>query len=117
MSINEEERMIRRRVSSCKSRAKKKGIEFNLTPEYLMKLAENHCPITNIPMEFKTKYAWHDKSAPVLVRKDYDLGFIETNMAWVIKEVHLQRLGFLSANKKQRIKLEEMFGLTARLYC
>ena len=80
-----EEQYLRRKISSSRSTAKKraelKGLDFNLTTDYLFKIfpKDHRCPV------FKTKMEWlGDKlSSPSIDRIIPDLGYVEGNVAYI----------------------------------
>jgi len=80
---------------SIKSGASKRGIEFNLSPEFLWQLYENQkgfCALTDVPIVLvkkinKTNPDWSIITAS-LDRKDSTLGYLEDNVWWVHKRVN-----------------------------
>lgn len=62
-----------------KSRTKKRGIEFTITPEDIR--IPERCPLLDIPLEFGTNK--HKDASPSLDRLDNSKGYVPGNV-WVI---------------------------------
>ncbi len=82
---NDASRKIIQMHLSAKSRAKKKGLEFDVTPNDLLELYVERCPILNIKLNWKggrsRKGATFD--SPSLDRKIPSLGYVKDNL-WII---------------------------------
>ena len=73
---------IRETRRGAKGRAKKKGMEFNVSVEYLKSIFpdDNFCPIFGTEMSFGNTSKWKSAS---LDRIDTDEGYIEGNVQWI----------------------------------
>ncbi len=72
-------------------RAKRRGLEFNITIEYAWRLYEKQggrCALTGVPLEFG---GWHKRPTASLDRLDNAQGYIEGNIQWVHKSVNIMR--------------------------
>lgn len=77
------------KVTQIKDGAHRRGIEFNVTAEYLWSVWEKQgglCAYTGLPIALNTP-----KSAS-LDRKDSSIGYIEGNVHWVLWEVNRMKL-------------------------
>lgn len=63
-----------------KSESKKKGLDFNLTPEYLKEIYTGVCPVYNVPFVMFEKT---HPNCPTLDRIDASKGYIQGNVAWI----------------------------------
>ncbi|NBR25317.1 MAG: hypothetical protein EBU08_16375 [Micrococcales bacterium] len=73
--------LISKRLDSARGRAKKEGLPFDLTAEYITSIwpAENKCPIFNTP--FKTARLGESRDAsPSLERIDPAKGYVQGNI-------------------------------------
>lgn len=74
-----------------KSGAKYRGIEFNLSKEYLWDLylkQERKCALTGVEIRFGRVYHRHETTAS-LDRIDSNIGYIEGNVQWVLKDINM----------------------------
>jgi len=62
---------------NAKNRAKKKGLPFNLTKDYLSSIMSNTCPVLNIQMEFGKV---NRETSPSLDRIIPELGYVRGNV-------------------------------------
>lgn len=102
---------------AIKTSAKKRGIDFNVSREYLWKLfleQDRRCAYTNIEIEFaQTRYDYcHGKTTASLDRKDNTKGYIEGNVQWVHKKVNqikmdLTEMEFINFCKKVAEKFKD----------
>lgn len=65
-----------------KSECKRKGIEYNLTPEYLESIWTGVCPIFNVPIEIASHGRGSHHSAH-LDRLDPNKGYVIGNVSWI----------------------------------
>lgn len=88
MRLNHEWRKANPFRSTCtraKARAKKKGIAFNLTPEYLESIDRQECPYLEIPIRFSEGGRGEGITIPdgkSLDRIDSCQGYVEGNVVW-----------------------------------
>lgn len=105
----DKERLIRKRYSAAKSRAKKQELEFNIELQDLYDVAEAKCPITNFDLGYSLRNQ-HPQAKPILVRCDCTKGFTKDNMTWVSRIAHLQHKGLIEAHGKRYSQLTSFFG-------
>lgn len=80
-----------------KNQAKLRGIEFNLTSEYLQTLLDNQkflCGLSGLPLILNTALQTKEDrkiNTASLDRKDSDLGYIVGNVMWVHKKVNYMK--------------------------
>lgn len=78
--------------NSAKSRAKKKELDFNITPEDLLELyyqQDGKCAITNLKMEFKTGPRHRANTFIVsLDRKNSEKGYTKDNIQFLCWQVN-----------------------------
>jgi hypothetical protein len=67
---------------SKKSECKKKGLEYNLTPEYLESIWTGKCPIFGYDLHYASKGMGSHQSAH-LDRLDPNKGYIVGNVCWI----------------------------------
>lgn len=83
---NDIEFYIKRRVLKLKSDCKRKGIEFNLTKEFLYNLWKKQngkCFYTNLEMNNSLKQkGFQSWNSPSLDRLNPDKGYVENNVVW-----------------------------------
>ena len=71
-------------MSNAKARAKKNGLEFNLTPEYLHSIIPNLCPVLGIPLDLTTDQSKADIGHRATIdRIDNNKGYVEGNVVIV----------------------------------
>jgi hypothetical protein len=75
-------------LKSVASTAKKKGLSFNLTQEYLESIFTFRCALTGVPFHVETVVGYGSGNAhpmiPSLDRIDPKEGYIEGNVRWVL---------------------------------
>ena len=77
--------IFKEKALAAKARAKRQGLEFNLTAEYLESIDRDTCPYLEIPIKFyksgqgKKGFAIDGKS---LDRITPELGYVEGNVIW-----------------------------------
>ena len=82
-AVSTKQGKIKSMLQHIKVRAKKKGIDFNLTLEHLICIAPNECPV------FRTAFVWDvpkgfaSSDSPSLDRIDPALGYIDGNVQWL----------------------------------
>lgn len=108
----EKEKFIRRRLSSARGRAKRKGTEFDIDYEYLDSIAVVLHLQTGFKLEYSTELDRKNMGKPTLVRLNCTLGFIKGNMAWVPRIYHLQQIGFIDSSGRRKDDLDDDFGGT-----
>ena len=89
-------------VAAAKSRAKRKGLPFNITPEYMVELFSKQsglCYFSNIPMKREEGLQIY---SPSIDKLDPDRGYVKDNVAWVIYGVN---------SFKQNLKESEFMAL------
>lgn len=72
-------------------RAKRRGLEFNITIQYAWELyerQEGRCALTGVPISFGR---WHKQPTASLDRIDNEKGYVEGNLQWVHKSVNIMR--------------------------
>lgn len=75
---------LRRLCTDAKKRAKKQGVPFALTPEYLESLVVSHCPITLAPIDWEKKEVVNGNAGPNSASLDKiipELGYVPGNCA------------------------------------
>lgn len=65
-----------------KSECKRKGIEYNLTPEYLESIWTGVCPIFNVPIE-RASHGRGSHHSAHLDRLDPNKGYVIGNVSWI----------------------------------
>lgn len=96
---------------NAKNRAKKKGLPFDLTKEYLESIMVKECPVLGIPMEF----GGHNReTSPSLDRIIPELGYVKSNVIIISNKANAIKN---SASAKEILKvaqwLEEQLSTTA----
>lgn len=66
-----------------KSECKRKGIEYNLIPEYLESIWTGICPIFNIPIEKASQGQGSHLHSAHLDRLDPNKGYVIGNVSWI----------------------------------
>lgn len=82
------------RFWKTRSTARKRGLEFNLTMDYLddlFRTQERKCPYTGWTLTFATTCRSYDGTAS-LDRIDSSKGYVKGNVQWVHKHVNLMKL-------------------------
>ena len=90
---NNKDKFIQRRLKSKQYYAKHKNLEFNIDHDYLVSIQTDRCPISGLRLDWSDPH-WKKKNVPILVRIDHHKGFVEGNLEWIAREVHMRRLGF-----------------------
>ena len=65
-----------------KSECKRKGVEFNLTPEYLESIWTGICPVFNVPIE-RASHGRGSHHSAHLDRLDPNKGYVIGNVSWI----------------------------------
>lgn len=100
-------------INNCKRNSRKRGIEFNLTVEYIQRLWKHQkgiCPYLRIEM-FLDAVGHVRHTSPCsasLDRIDSNRGYIEGNVEWICLFVNLGKNGF---SKEQ---IQNLLGLWQR---
>ena len=81
-----------------KLRAKRRGVLFDITPEYAWSIWTGYCAISNLPIELPTKRRKDGSfeinyNTPSLDRIDSNLPYIEGNVQWVNKYINIMKNG------------------------
>lgn len=72
-------------LSACKLRAKKRGMDFDLTPGWVAsRLQKGSCEVTGLPFDFVTEDEKRNAYAPSIDRKDCRGGYTQDNCQMVI---------------------------------
>ena len=71
-----------KRFHARKTHAKKTGIEFTITLEYVISIVSADCPIFGIPLSWCQRKKASDNS-PSLDRIDVNKGYVYGNVAWI----------------------------------
>ncbi len=66
-------------LTSCRRRAKQKGIPFNLTAKYMISITPSHCPVLGIELRRSTTNGATPNS-PSIDRIIPELGYVEGNV-------------------------------------
>ena len=77
---------LKKYLKNAKERAMRKGLEFDLTYEYLESIATTHCPIFGIEFEWGTSNMGKGKTkpnCPSLDRIVPELGYVQGNVAFI----------------------------------
>ena len=85
-------------MNSILSSAKQRGIEFNISPEFLKELIikqSYRCALSKEPIVLNKR---RDSTAS-LDRIDSTLGYVEGNVQWVHRTVNLMKLNYDSVNR------------------
>ena len=77
---------LKKYLKNAKERAFRKGLDFDLTYEYLESIATTHCPIFGIEFEWGTSNMGKGKTkpnCPSLDRIVPELGYVQGNVAFI----------------------------------
>lgn len=88
-------------ISKYKSHAKRRGIPFDLSIEYvnhLFEFQDGRCAYTNTKLSFEHYGYKGEYSNASLDRRDSSLGYIEGNVQWVLTEINFMKQS-LSENR------------------
>lgn len=86
-------------ISGAKKRARKKGIDFNITKEYIESIWNDVCPILGIPL--KCNEGVHQDNSFSLDRIDNTKGYIEGNVMIISKRANMiKNCGTAEEHKK-----------------
>lgn len=69
--------------NQAKVRAKKRGYEFDLDLDDLIRTAPIHCPLLDLKLHYGRPIGYHNPAAPSLDRFDSTLGYTQDNV-WII---------------------------------
>lgn len=75
-------------ASSIRSRAKAKGIPFDLTAEYLQSIYTDNCPVLGIPFERRSDRNNNSPASPTVDRIVPSLGYIKGNVIIVSRRAN-----------------------------
>lgn len=83
-------------VISARARARKKGLKFEITPEYLMSILPRQCPV------FKTKFSfvgnrWVRPMSPTIDRLDNSKGYVRGNAVVISMKANIIKNAFSTA--------------------
>ncbi len=82
-------------LDRIKKRATKKGIEYNLTPEWLtFKLSKNKCEATGLPFKFYPPITTKNPYYPSIDRVDSTKGYTTDNCQVVIFGFNVLKLNY-----------------------
>ena len=70
-------------MCNAKQRAKRKGIEFDLSLDYLVSIATQCCPILGIELSWGKRNGVQQDHSPSLDKIDPEKGYIEGNVMWL----------------------------------
>lgn len=79
---------------SIKTVAKRRKIEFNITPEYMQELFDKQkrkCAYSNLELTF-SKFSGDSSKTASLDRIDSTKGYIKGNLQWVHKEINMMKM-------------------------
>lgn len=86
-------------LSSVKTRAKKKGLPFNLTKDYLRSITPTHCPVLGILLE--SGMGNKTDNSPSIDRIIPELGYVEGNVIIVSYKANRLRSDATPSELKQ----------------
>ena len=78
--------VLQKAMEQAKRRARKQGVPFDLTVEYLESLVVSHCPITEEPLDWEKRHVTNGrftKNSPSLDRIIPGLGYVPGNCAFL----------------------------------
>lgn len=82
------ENYVKQRMSSIKARAKRNGLEFNLTIEDFV--IPDVCPVLGIPMDKSRREDMHEHSAS-LDRINNNKGYVKGNVMWMSRKANTMK--------------------------
>lgn len=71
------------RASTYKMRAKRRGIHFDLSREYIESIAVDVCPVLGLKLNYEYGNAAQSDNSPSLDRINNDEGYVEGNVQWI----------------------------------
>lgn len=74
---------IYKRYHARKNHAKKNGIEFTVSLEYVISLAPDVCPILGLPLSWCIQSKSVTDNSPSIDRVDPSKGYVEGNIVWL----------------------------------
>lgn len=90
--MSTKESHIRKIWLSTKHRAKKLGLDFNLTYEHLLSIAPDVCPILNTELAWCRRGGKKPKpDCPSLDKIKPELGYIEGNIQWISYKANMMK--------------------------
>jgi hypothetical protein len=86
----DKEKMMLRKLSQIRSRAKREDLDFDLDIEYLMNISRDTCKYSGRKLNYidGKKFNRETEDQATLCRKDYFRGFIRGNVEWIGSYVH-----------------------------
>jgi hypothetical protein len=70
-------------VDKRKREAKKRGIPFSVTLDYLESIATDTCPVFGIKLSWGVRKGASSSNSPSLDKIKPELGYVEGNVAWI----------------------------------
>lgn len=103
------EKKIIRLVQIASARAKRKNIDFSITPEDFLPIT--HCPLLGIPLNFSKRGKGTVDGSPTIDRIDSSQGYVPGNV-WVIShkanrmksDATIEQLQALVINLRKKLK-------------
>ena len=77
-----------------KHEAERRGIEFNVTPEYLQNIYNGYCYFSGIKIDigtYLTKNGKIDSGTASLDRLNLNIGYVDGNVVWVYKPINIMK--------------------------
>lgn len=71
------------RIANYNKSARRKGLEFNLTEEYLESIKVTHCPVFGWELKWDNTGTGQEYNSASLDRIDNSKGYIEGNVQWL----------------------------------
>lgn len=76
----------------CMDRARKEGVAFNLTTEYLNSISVNICPVLGLELGWtERRKNTHKDNCPSLDRIIPTQGYVESNVAWMSLKANIMK--------------------------
>jgi hypothetical protein len=99
---------LKKRERSKRYTAKRDGLEFGLTIEYMDSIRVEYCYSTGLRLDWNDTLDWRSDETPYLIRIDCSKGFVRDNVIWV------SRRYFLSSRKDEESRREFYQALQLR---
>jgi hypothetical protein len=94
---------------SARSRAKKENIPFDLTVEYLHKIATENCPVTNKPMDWNGEEN-NSLNRPSLDKIIPELGYVQGNVAIISYRMNTKKNNLLETELVQLLQYVQLYS-------
>jgi hypothetical protein len=92
---------IKRTASTRKVYAKKAGIPFTVSIDYLISIAHDNCPVFGFPLLWASRNKRGNPFSPSLDKINPELGYIEGNVQWISYKANTMKSNASSAELKQ----------------